>query len=50
MKKRQKKPYEEPTMDVVWLSVRLSLLAGSGEYQNDGYGNSIPEGSGGWHQ
>ena len=50
MKKREKKPYEEPTTSVMWLNVRLSLLAGSGGTNLGGYGDAIDEGdSGGWH-
>ncbi len=50
MKKQQKKPYDAPTTHIVWLDVRFPLLAGSGEFENDGYGEPIPEGSsGGWH-
>ena len=49
MKKRQKKPYYSPTTSVVWQNIRIQLLAGSGEFENDGYGEPIPEGPGGWH-
>ena len=45
---KKKKIYEAPTMDVVWLGVSLSLLAGSNT--NDGYGEGVGPGSGGgWH-
>lgn len=46
---KKKKIYEAPTMSIVWQNIRIQLLAGSGEYENDGYGSPIKEGdSGGW--
>lgn len=47
MNKRQKKPYESPTTSVVWQKLRFPLLAGSNI--NDGYGEGVGPGPGGWH-
>ena len=49
MEEKRKRLYAEPTADVVELDVCRHLLAGSGETENNGYGDPIPEGSEGWH-
>ena len=43
MDTKQKKLYQKPTMDIVWLDVCMYLLAGSGEteVEDPEYGGAV---------